>query len=138
MVEFVDLNDQLNIVPYDSISVENVELDSIIIGGQITPTETTEPYVTTTEPGIESLAILEQSTQDALIDIITIPESSSEGEPECLDDPTCEECDVAHFYGDTYPDSTFKRENLFSELVDEYQRAVARKNLGLSDEYAML
>lgn len=46
-------------------------------------------------------------------------------------------CDVSRFYGDTNENDSFKKSNLFSELVDEFQRSVARKNLGISDKYSL-
>lgn len=47
-------------------------------------------------------------------------------------------CDVSKFYGDPNPDGSFKLDNLFSELVDDYQRAVARKNLGVADNQSLI
>lgn len=47
------------------------------------------------------------------------------------------DCEVSRFYGDPHRDDSFKKSNLFSELVDEYQRSVARKNLGISDKYSL-
>ena len=124
MTEFVnlnDVNDQLNIIPYNPTSIENIESNSIVLG----------------ELG-SSTGIINSNAVDSLINIITIDQTDVEGEPEAVEDPTCGECDVANFYGDALPDGSFKRENLFSELIDEYQRAIARKNLGLGDEYSLL
>ena len=47
-------------------------------------------------------------------------------------------CDVSTFYGDANPDGSFALKNLFSELTTEYQRSVARKNLGVLDSQAMI
>lgn len=62
---------------------------------------------------------------------ITTPE---EVQPGC----TIGCCDPEKYYGDADPNGSFKKINLFSELVDEYQRAVARRNLGIGDEYSLL
>ena len=47
-------------------------------------------------------------------------------------------CGDEQFYGDESKEGYFVKENLFSELVDEYQRAIARLNLGIGEEYAMI
>ena len=49
-----------------------------------------------------------------------------------------ESCDIEGYYGDTDADDNFKRKNLFSELVNDYQRAMARYNLGIGDEYSLV
>lgn len=43
-------------------------------------------------------------------------------------------CDPANAYGDTYENGAFKRENLFSEITTEYERALIRRNLGIGDQ----
>lgn len=47
-------------------------------------------------------------------------------------------CGDEQFYGDESKEGYFVKENLFSELVDDYQRAVARFNLGIGEEYALI
>jgi hypothetical protein len=49
-----------------------------------------------------------------------------------------ESCGIEKYYGDASPDDYFRRENLFSELVDDYQRAKARYNLGIGEEYSLV
>jgi len=47
-------------------------------------------------------------------------------------------CGIEDFYGDASVEDYFKRENLFSELVNDYQRAMARYNLGIGEEYSLV
>lgn len=47
-------------------------------------------------------------------------------------------CGIEEYYGDRSEYDYFKIENLFSELVNDYQRAKARYNLGIGEEYAIL
>ena len=54
------------------------------------------------------------------------------------EDVYIKECDNACSYGCNDENGNFKVENLFSELTTEYQRALARGNLGIGDEYSML
>ena len=49
-----------------------------------------------------------------------------------------ESCGLEKYYGDASLDDYFRRENLFSELVNDYQRAKARYNLGIGDEYSLV
>lgn len=49
-----------------------------------------------------------------------------------------ESCGIEKFYGDASIEDYFKRENLFSELVSDYQRAKARYNLGIGEEYSLV
>jgi len=46
-------------------------------------------------------------------------------------------CGIEQYYPDASKEDYFKRENLFSELVNEYQRAKARYNLGIGDAYSL-
>ena len=48
-----------------------------------------------------------------------------------------ESCGIEEYYGDPSKDGYFLKENLFSELTDDYQRAIARFNLGIAEEYAL-
>ena len=50
---------------------------------------------------------------------------------------TCNDC-VSQSYGEWDSLGYFKKENYLSELVGEYERALARENLGIADSYAML
>ena len=68
------------------------------------------------------------------LNVIEIPQK-------IIPEPICNACqektlDIA----DLYPDSGeyFKLENLLSELVDPYQRAIARQNLGIADVYSQI
>ena len=47
-------------------------------------------------------------------------------------------CGIEQYYGDPDEKDYFMRENLFSELVSSYQRAQARFNLGIGEEYALV
>lgn len=47
------------------------------------------------------------------------------------------DCSVPSFYGNTDEDGNLKKDNMFSEFTDDYQRAKARENLGISDEYTL-
>lgn len=47
-------------------------------------------------------------------------------------------CGIEQYYGNSSEEDYFKRENLFSELVNEYQRAQARYNLGIGEEYSLV
>lgn len=122
MAEFVnlnDVNDTLNIIPYNSTALELITPDSIILDGQIT-----------------SLDVVDYPTDPEVFDIdLIVPTSDTEPtiEPICADD-----CDVSTYYGEINTDGSFKRINLFSELIDEYERAIARKNLGIADEYSLV
>ena len=46
-------------------------------------------------------------------------------------------CGIEQYYGDSDEKGYFLTENLFSELVSNYQRAKARFNLGIGEEYAL-
>lgn len=77
-------------------------------------------------------------TNDASYGIISIEKIELPSVDETLE-PICvkDDCDASTYYGCTNGTNGFQKENLFSELTDEYQRAVARINLGITDEYAM-
>lgn len=47
-------------------------------------------------------------------------------------------CDASNYYGDTSKKGEFLKSNLFSELTTDYERATARRNLGIADKYALL
>ncbi len=46
-------------------------------------------------------------------------------------------CGIEQYYPDASKEDYFKRENLFSELVNDFQRAKARYNLGIGDAYSL-
>lgn len=48
----------------------------------------------------------------------------------------CDTCDPADYY--KREENYFKIINLFSELSNEYERAIARRNLGVADEYTLV
>ena len=50
---------------------------------------------------------------------------------------TCNDC-VSQSYGEWDSLGYFKKENYLSELASEYERALARKNLGIADNYSMI
>ena len=58
-------------------------------------------------------------------------------------EPFCNQCvekpfDISNFYGDLDPSGYFTVNNLFSELIDNYQRSIARQNLGIADVYSQI
>ena len=120
MAEFINLDheeESLNISPYSKTPIITILPGSEIIDGNITQTELS---------GIP--------TEDVIsIDI-------KQGYVEEIEESICihESCDASTYYGDANEDDSFKRSNLFSELTDEYQRAVARQNLGIADDYTLL
>lgn len=122
MTEFVHLDEreqETAIVPVNPLSISDLKPDSVIIDGVITKEE------------VEGIC--------ADYDVITINKIGSvqveeEGvEHICVKD----DCDVSKYYGCTSGNDGFQKENLFSELTDEYQRTIARINLGIADEYAL-
>lgn len=77
--------------------------------------------------------IKDQELQTDIPQLEYIPKVLSEDEVQWL-----ESCGIEKYYGDASPDDYFRRENLFSELVDDYQRAKARYNLGIGEEYSLV
>lgn len=51
--------------------------------------------------------------------------------------PMFNKCGSSHYYRDSSLEGYFLRDNLFSELVTEYERSEARFNLGIGEEYSM-
>lgn len=47
-------------------------------------------------------------------------------------------CDAASYYGDPSKEGEFLKRNLFSEITTDYERTIARRNLGIAEAYAML
>lgn len=115
--EFINLDEQeIPIFPDYPHSLSNIKPDTKIIDGIIE------------DDGIGDICAIYD-----VVTITTMPGSTDEDQL-CLR----EECDVSKYYGCTTSDGGFQKDNLFSELTDEYQRTQARINLGISDEYAMI
>lgn len=122
MAEFIRLDEQEQeapILPDYPHSISNIKLDTKIIDGVI---EKEEVEGICADYGV---IIIEK------IDGAKIEEEGVEHI--CIKD----DCDTSKYYGCTGGDDGFQKENLFSELTDEYQRTIARINLGIADEYAL-
>lgn len=121
MAEFIRLDEQEQeapILPDYPHSISNIKPDTKIIDGVIEKEEVEgicADYSVITINKIDSAEIEEEG-----VDHI------------CIKD----DCDTSKYYGCTGGDG-FQKENLFSELTDEYQRTIARINLGIADEYAL-
>lgn len=119
MFEFDNIEsseDTLNIIPRSPTSIDVVTPNSELLDGQITPFEESLPTVET----LYDIEVSPLITED-------IPTTTT---------VLAGNCDVSKFYGEH--DGTFKIQNLFSELVDDYQRFVARQNLGIGEEASLL
>lgn len=122
MTEFVSLDEReqdLPIMPNHPHSISNITPDTKIIDGVIEDTEVDGICATYGVVEIDKVG-------GALVE-------SEEVEHICIKD----DCDVSRYYGCASGDHGFQKDNLFSELTDEYQRAIARINLGIADEYAL-
>lgn len=122
MAEFIRLDEQEQeapILPDYPHSISNIKPDTKIIDGVIEKEE------------VEGIC--------ADYDVITIDKIDSIKVEEEGVDHICikDDCDTSKYYGCTGGDDGFQKENLFSELTDEYQRTIARINLGIADEYAL-
>lgn len=122
MAEFICLDEQEQeapILPDYPHSISNIKPDTKIIDGVIEKEE------------VEGIC--------ADYDVITIDKIDSIKVEEEGVDHICikDDCDTSKYYGCTGGDDGFQKENLFSELTDEYQRTIARINLGIADEYAL-
>lgn len=122
MAEFIRLDEQEQeapILPDYPHSISNIKPDTKIIDGVIEKEEVEgicADYGVITIDKIDSVKVEEEG-----VDHI------------CIKD----DCDTSKYYGCTGGDDGFQKENLFSELTDEYQRTIARINLGIADEYAL-
>ena len=122
MAEFIRLDEQEQetpILPDYPHSISNIKPDTKIIDGVIEKEEVEgicADYGVITIDKIDSVKIEEEG-----VDHI------------CIKD----DCDTSKYYGCTGGDDGFQKENLLSELTDEYQRTIARINLGIADEYAL-
>lgn len=122
MAEFISLDEQEQeapILPDYPHSISNIKPDTKIIDGVIDREEVEgicADYSVITIDRIDSAQIDEEGVEHI-----------------CIKD----DCDVSKYYGCASGDDGFQKENLFSELTDEYQRTLARINLGIADEYAL-
>lgn len=122
MAEFIRLDEQEQeapILPDYPHAISNIKPDTKIIDGVIEKEEVEgicADYSVITIDKIDSVKVEEEG-----VDHI------------CIKD----DCDTSKYYGCTGGDDGFQKENLFSELTDEYQRTIARINLGIADEYAL-
>jgi hypothetical protein len=119
MFEFDNIEsseDTLNIIPRSPTSIDVVTPNSELLDGQITPFEESLPTVEIPYDIEVSPLITEDTPRTTTV--------------------LAGNCDVSKFYGEH--DGTFKIQNLFSELVDDYQRFVARQNLGIGEEASLL
>lgn len=122
MAEFIRLDEQeqeIPILPDHPHSISNIRPDTKIIDG-----------------------IIEKEEVDGICadyTVITIDRVNNVNVSEGEEDHICikDDCDVSKYYGCTGGNDGFQKENLFSELTDEYQRTIARINLGIADEYAL-
>lgn len=122
MAEFIRLDEReqdTSILPVGPYSISDIKPDSKIIDGIIDKEE------------VEGIC--------ADYDVITIDKIGSVKVEEEGVEHICvkEDCDVSKYYGCANGNDGFQKENLFSELTDEYQRTIARINLGIADEYAL-
>lgn len=88
------------------------------------------------KPKIKPLNFEKEEDSCSVIEIDKIGSITIEEEPEehiCIKD----DCDVSSYYGCPSENNGFQKDNLFSELTDEYQRTIARINLGIAEEYAL-
>lgn len=122
MAEFIRLDEQEQeapILPDYPHSISNIKPDTKIIDGIIDKEEVEgicADYGVIAIDKIDSIKVEEEG-----IDHI------------CIKD----DCDTSKYYGCASGNDGFQKENLFSELTDEYQRTIARINLGIADEYAL-
>ena len=122
MAEFIRLDEREQdtpILPASSYPISSIKSNSRIIDGIIDKEE------------VEGIC--------ADYDVITIDKIGSVKVEEEGIEHICvkEDCDVSKYYGCANGNDGFQKENLFSELTDEYQRTIARINLGIADEYAL-
>lgn len=122
MAKFIRLDKQeqeTSILPDYPHSISNIKLDTKIIDGVID------------KGGAESICTDYSVITIDKIDSVKVEEEGVDHI--CIKD----DCDTSKYYGCTGGDGGFQKENLFSELTDEYQRTIARINLGIADKYAL-
>ena len=123
MAEFINLDEQEQetlILPNYPNSINNITPDTKVVDGVIDKEEVEGIY--------------------ADYSIITIDKINSVNTEEEDEEHICikDGCDISKYYGCANGDDGFQKDNLFSELTDEYQRAIARQNLGIADDYTLL
>lgn len=118
-MDFVDINEENGLLVDHPSALPNIKLDSVIIDGTIDKEE------------VENI--------NADFNVINIDNLHSVKIEEPEEDQICikESCDVSQFYGCPSGTNGFQKDNLFSELTDEYQRTIARMNLGIAEKYAI-
>lgn len=122
MAEFIRLDEQEQeapILPDYPHSISNIKPDTKIIDGVISREE------------VEGICADYGIIQISKINGVQVEEEGVDHI--CIKD----DCDTSKYYGCTGGDDGFQKDNLFSELTDEYQRTIARINLGIADEYAL-
>lgn len=122
MKEFLTLNKeeaQTPIMPNHPHSISNIRPDTKIIDGNIEDEEVDGICADYGVITITKVNGLDNNNEDI--------------EHICIKD----DCDVSRYYGCVGGDDGFQKDNLFSELTDEYQRTIARINLGIADEYSL-
>lgn len=122
MGEFINLSDSEEILLLNSPNTsvfENSTEQLVLEAQKVSILENTE----------EEDSLLLDNNENVFIDPIV----------EIIDKPDeeCGDC-VSSSYGEWDQFGYFKKENYLSELASEYERAMARKNLGIADSYAML
>lgn len=120
MADFINLNEEQEsiIFPDHLHSISNIKPNTKVVDGKITKEE------------VDGIC-----ADYGVIEIGTIGsrEVETSEEPLCVKD----DCDISKYYGCTSENNGFQKDNLFSELTDEYQRTIARINLGIADSYAL-
>ena len=115
-MEFIDLDDLNN--KENPNSIFKIKTDSKILDGKLTSDE------------VDGIC--------ADYNIIHINEKEKQTEND-VDQICVKDCDVSNYYLDNNcSQNSFLIKNLFSELVSEFQRSIARTNLGIADAYNLL
>lgn len=118
-MNFVDINEENGLLVDHPSALPNIKLDSVIVDGTINKEE------------VENIG--------ADFNVISIDNLHSIKTEEPEEEQICikESCDASQFYGCPSETNGFQKDNLFSELTDEYQRTIARMNLGIAEKYAI-
>lgn len=113
------------------------ELDSGIIIFNPSSINTTKPGDTIVNGTISEDEKFEIPTSEDFIEIEKLDGIQTD-KKEDEEHIYVKECDAASYYGDPSKEGEFLKQNLFSELTTDYERAIARRNLGIAETYAML
>lgn len=121
MDNFINLNEEQEsiIIQNQKSPIPSIKLDTKIVNGKTSKEE-----------------INECLNDNAIIQIEPLKSRKLEDDSEeqiCIK----EDCDISKYYGCPSESNGFQKNNLFSELTDEYQRTIARINLGIADSYAL-